>query len=78
MKYFDYIGTIDNWMDFRDKLIELFKECDNEYKFNKLLNGLILSISSSTKTINETRKSIGLKELSKAELKKIKSNLEEK
>ena len=31
---FVYIGEIDNWMDFRDQIIEILEKCDNELKFN--------------------------------------------
>ncbi len=72
---FVFLGNINNWMGFRDMLIKRLENCDNELKLSRFLSALILAVSANTKTINETRKDAGLKELSKRELKDIKEGL---
>ena len=65
------VGEYNNWMDLRDLIIRTMELCDTELKFNKFLSGLIASVFSDPKTANQTRKSMGLKPLSKKEIKEI-------
>jgi hypothetical protein len=71
MNKIGYTGKIDNWMDFKDKLLEILSGCDNETKFNRFIEGIILSFGVSTKNINEARKSIGCEPLTKEEKEKM-------
>lgn len=71
---FEIIGKINNWMDLRDKLIETLKKCDNELKFNRFIEGIILSVGGID-TIQETRKKLGIKPLSKKEVKALKEKI---
>ena len=77
MTEYGYTGKINNWMDFRDLLIETLNKCDTELKFEKILTGIFLSISVSPEGLQETRKSLGLKEYTKEEMKSIKKMFEE-
>jgi hypothetical protein len=74
---FKYVGNSDNWMDFRDMLVTHLRDCDNEYMFNKLLTGLILSIGG-VDTLKATRKEMGLPDYTKEEEKSLKRLLDEK
>jgi hypothetical protein len=75
---FAFIGAADNWMDFRDQLIKTLEGCDTELKLEKLLTALLLSISAGDpKTINKTRKAVGLPGLTEEEAEKIRDAMEE-
>ena len=76
-KEFEYTGIINNWMDLRDKFIAVLIKCDTELKFNKFLTAIILSIGVSPKGMQDIRKSLGVKEYSKEEMKKLKRMFEE-
>ncbi len=71
---FAYTGKIDNWMDLRDKFIEILEKCDNELKFNRFIEGIILSVGGID-TIQKTRKALKIPPLSKKEVKEIKKEM---
>lgn len=71
-KKLEFVGNINNWMDFRDMLIKQLQECDTELKLNKIIFGLTNSMFSDIDRINEDRKTLGLKPLSKKEIEKLK------
>jgi len=77
MSKIEYIGKINNWMDLRDLLLVALKECDNEIKFDKFITGIIISFGVSPEGMNEVRKSVGCKEFSKKDIKKLNKFLEE-
>lgn len=70
-KEIKYTGKIDNWKDFKDKLLEILYKCDNEPKFNRFIESIILSFGVSTENINEARKAIGCEPLTKEEKDKM-------
>ena len=74
MSDFEIIGKINNWMDLRDNFIEFLEKCDNELKFNRFIEGIILSVGGID-TIQETRKKLGIKPLSKKEVKVLEEKL---
>lgn len=78
MKKFIIVGDLDNWMDLRDKFIEFLQTCDTEAKFNKFILGIFMSICPSSESINVLRGEVGIKKLSKKELKKLAEMYEEK
>lgn len=77
MSKIEYIGKINNWMDFRDLLLVSLKECDTEAKFDRFITGIILSFGVSSEGMNEVRKSVGCKEFSKKEIKILNKFLKE-
>lgn len=77
MKKAVFIGDINNWMDMRDQLVDMLKNCDTELKFNKFFTGLIMSIRITPEDINRVRKGMGIEELSQAELESLKKIMEE-
>jgi len=74
MSDFEIIGHIDNWMDLKEKLMETLEKCDNELKFNRFIEAIILSVGGID-TIQETRKKLGIKTLSKKEVKALKEKI---
>lgn len=67
---FKIIGDISNWMDFRDKLIEVLENCDTKLKLDRIINGILLSVGG-IESIQEARKRMGIKELTKGEIKDL-------
>lgn len=74
---FGYIGIINNWMDLRDAIIKAFLGCDTELKFEKVLEGLLLSMVTSPKSINEIRERLGIEKLTKEEEEMINQMIKE-
>ncbi len=74
---YGYTGVINNWMDLRDKFIEILNRCETELKFNKFLTAIIISVGVSPEGMQEIRKSVGVKEYSKEEMKRLKKMFEE-
>lgn len=72
MNKIELIGDLDNWMDFRDKLIEILENCDTSVKFEKFLNSFIISLHTNSKDANKVRKKLGIKPLTKKDLNKFK------
>lgn len=76
-KIIKFVGDFNNWMDFRDLLIQSLEECDTELKFNIILENLLISVAPNPKAINELRKKAGIPLLSKKEIKDLEKFWEE-
>lgn len=76
--HFKFVGELGGWNDFRDFLIVHLKQYDTEEKFNRLLEGLILSLGVSAESMQNLRKDMGMTEFSEEDMKKIKRTLKEK
>jgi len=74
MKKIEYIGKINNWMDFRDMLVEDLKQCDTDVKLNKIIFAIVNSVFTNPERVNEDRKSLGLKPLTKQEINTLKND----
>ena len=71
MTKFIIAGDIDNWMDLRNKFIELMENCDSETKLNRFIQGIFMGICPTPESINGIREKIGIKKFSKKELNKL-------
>lgn len=77
MTKFILAGDLDNWMDLRDKFIEFLQTCDTEAKLDRFITGIFRSVCPSPESINVLREELGIKKLSKKELKKLTEIYEE-
>ena len=75
MKDVIYFGELNNWMDFRDTLIEELKECNNEYMFNKLMFAISQCMSTSVEEVERKRKELGIKPLSTEQKENLKKEM---
>lgn len=78
MAKFIYAGDINNWMDLRDEFIEVLQNCDNESKLNKFIHAIFISVCPTPESINVLRKEVGIKKLSKKEIKHLSKMYEDK
>jgi hypothetical protein len=74
---FIFAGDSD-WFKFRNLIVLKLSECEIEAEFNTTFKKIIASCFLDVEAVNEARKSVGIKPLSKKEMTKLKKLREKK